>query len=51
MKSTIKNMLLAAATTVTLATLSGCSLDEENPGGFTMDNLATSEETYAALVN
>ena len=28
-----------------------CSLDEENPGGFTMDALATSESTFAALIN
>ena len=48
MKTIVKNILLSTALTTTLFS---CSLDEENPGGFTMDNLATSEETYAALVN
>ena len=51
MKTKIKNILLSASMTATLLSLSGCSLDEFNPGGFTMDNLATSEETYASLVN
>jgi len=51
MKTKIKNILLSATMTATLLSVSGCSLDETNPGGFTMDNLATSEETYSALVN
>ena len=44
MKTKIKNILLSATMTATLLSVSGCSLDETNPGGFTMDNLATSEE-------
>jgi hypothetical protein len=44
----IKNILWSAALATTLFS---CSLDEENPGGFTMDALATSETTYAGLVN
>lgn len=37
-----------AATTFSF---SACSLEEENPGGFTMHNLSTSLESYQALVN
>ena len=51
MKTTIKNILLSASMTAIALSFNACSLNEENPGGFTMDNLATSEETYAALVN
>jgi hypothetical protein len=51
MKTTIKNILLSTAMAATTFSFNACSLDEVNPGGFTMDNLATSEETYAALVN
>ena len=32
--------------------LQSCSLDEQNPGGFTMDNMATnSVSSYETLVN
>ena len=51
MKTTIKNIFMSAAMAVTVFSLGACSLEEDNPGGFTMDNLATSEETYAALIN
>ena len=48
MKTIIKNIVLLTALS---ATLFSCSLEEENPGGFTMDALATSETTYEALIN
>ncbi len=51
MKTKIKNNLLSTTLAATILSFSACSLNEFNPGGFTMDNLATSEETYAALVN
>jgi hypothetical protein len=51
MKTTIKNILLSTAMAATTFSFNACSLDEVNPGGFTMDNLATSVDTYAALVN
>lgn len=31
--------------------LSSCSLEESNPGGFTLDNLATSKDGYETLLN
>lgn len=51
MKTKIKNNLLSTTLAATILSFSACSLNEFNPGGFTMDNLATSEETYAALLN
>lgn len=51
MKTKIKNNLLSTTLAATILSFSACSLNEFNPGGFTMDNLATSEDTYAALVN
>ena len=51
MKTNIKNILLSAFMAATTFSFNACSLNEENPGGFTMDNLTTSETTYAALVN
>ena len=51
MKKIINQSILSVILTATVFSFSACSLEEENPGGFTMDNLATSESTYAALVN
>lgn len=51
MKTKIKNITLSALMAATALSFNACSLDEENPGGFTMDALATSETTYAALIN
>lgn len=31
--------------------LQGCSLDEDNPGGFTFDNIATAKAGYDAILN
>lgn len=42
-KNNISAISLSALAALTL-TLSSCSLDEENPGGSTMENFATSVE-------
>lgn len=47
----IKNLLLAFALLATGAFSTSCSLDEENPGGFTLEALSTSVEGYQALLN
>lgn len=49
MKRNIKNILWASLLGSMM--LQGCSLDESNPGGFTLGNLATSEEGYQTLLN
>lgn len=50
MKNNLKYILFASA--VTVASFQSCSLDEVNPGGFTMENMATnSVESYNTLVN
>ena len=51
MKTKIKNITLSALMAASALSFNACSLDEENPGGFTMDALATSESTFAALIN
>ncbi|MBQ7297398.1 MAG: RagB/SusD family nutrient uptake outer membrane protein [Alistipes sp.] len=48
---TIKNILLACAVLATGAFSTSCSLEEENPGGFTLESLSTSVEGYQALLN
>jgi hypothetical protein len=40
-----------AAAAITVGLTSSCSLDEVNPGGFTYDNIATSETGYDAILN
>lgn len=47
----IKNILLAFALLATGVMSTSCSLDEENPGGFTLESLSTSIEGYQALLN
>lgn len=48
----IKNIALSTALAATVASLVSCSLEEENPGGFTMENMAAnSTESYETLVN
>lgn len=47
----IKNLLLAFALLATGAFSTSCSLDEENPGGFTLEALSTSLEGYESLIN
>lgn len=46
----MKHKILYTALAATVA-LSSCSLDEENPGGFTMANMATSLDGYQSLLN
>ncbi len=47
----IKNLLLAFALLATGAFSTSCSLDEENPGGFTLESLSTSIQGYQSLLN
>lgn len=49
MKRNIKNFVWVSL--LGAFTLQGCSLDEKNPGGFTLGNLATSAEGYETLLN
>lgn len=49
MKRNIKNIMWASLLGSMM--LQGCSLDEKNPGGFTLSNIATSEEGYETLLN
>lgn len=52
MKTTIKNILLSTVVAATALSFSACSLDEENPGGFTMENMAAnSVSSYQTLLN
>lgn len=52
MKAKIKNILYSTAAVATALSFSACSLDENNPGGFTMENMAeNSVESYKTLVN
>lgn len=46
----LKNILPALAL-VAAGALSSCSLEEENPGGFTLESLSTSVEGYETLLN
>lgn len=50
MKGKIKNILWASAVG-SLMMAQSCSLDEVNPGGYTLENLSTSEEGYETLLN
>lgn len=49
MKKTITNIFIATA--LIAGGLQSCSLEEENPGGFTLDDLALTESGYDELVN
>ena len=47
-----KNILFSAALAAGAMSLASCSLGEENPGGFTMENMAAnSVESYQTLLN
>lgn len=51
MKSNLKHIFFASAMALA-SSFQSCSLDEVNPGGFTMENMATnSVESYNTLVN
>lgn len=48
----MKHIILTAAAALGLAALQSCSLDETNPGGFTMENMATNSlDSYQTLLN
>lgn len=50
MKLNISKLLLACGMSAAVI-LPSCSLDEENPGGFTLQNIATSPEGYETVLN
>lgn len=51
-KMNFKNILFSAALAAGAMSLASCSLEEENPGGFTMENMAeNSVESYQTLLN
>ncbi len=50
MKNRILNIMMASAVGLT-GVFQACSLDEVNPGGYTLENLSTSEEGYETLLN
>jgi len=52
MKTKIKNIILSSALIATAGVFNACSLEEENPGGFTMDNMAASSTSaFETFVN
>lgn len=52
MITTIKNIVLGSVFLAAGLTFQACSLDEENPGGFTMEAMAkNSLESYQTLIN
>lgn len=51
MKNRFKKIVLASAVFASVATFQSCSLEETNPGGFTMDAMAENEESYQTLIN
>lgn len=51
MKTNINHIFLLPAALLTGLALASCSLDEENPGGSTMENFATSVDGMESLVN
>lgn len=51
-KMNFKNILFSAALAAGAMSLASCSLEEETPGGFTMENMAAnSVESYQTLLN
>lgn len=51
MKKSFRNIYIAAALAMMAGGMQSCSLDEENPGGFTLEDLATQEAGFQELVN
>lgn len=52
MKTNIKSIIFSAAVATAAMGIQSCSLDENDPGGFTMGNLASnSVESYKSIVN
>jgi len=51
MKNKLKHIFFASALMAAATNFTACSLDEVNPGEFTMDSLAETEETYEKIIN
>lgn len=51
MKKIIRNMFAATALAVMAGGMQSCSLEEENPGGFSLEDLALTEQGFNELVN
>ncbi len=51
MKNIIRNISLATLLVATSGNFQSCSLEEVNPGGFTMDALTETEESYQKILN
>mgnify|MGYP001371827297 FL=1 len=51
MKNKFKLIYLVAVLAITSFSFQSCSLDEDNPGGFTMEAMSTTVESYETLVN
>ena len=51
MKTKLKHIFFASALMAAATNFTACSLVEVNPGEFTMDSLAETEETYEKIVN
>lgn len=51
MKNKFRKLIYISALLATVGNFQACSLEEENPGGFTMDAMATTVESYETLIN
>ena len=51
MKSLIKNIFMASSLALVAGGFASCSLDEENPGGFELGDLALTKTGYEELLN
>ena len=51
MKNIIKSLLIAYAATIICTSFQSCSLDENDPGGFTFENLSKTTGGFETLVN
>lgn len=51
MKKTFVNIYVATALATMAGAMQSCSLEEENPGGFTLEDLATQKNGFQELVN
>jgi starch-binding outer membrane protein, SusD/RagB family len=51
MKKIVDKIILASAVIASTVCIHSCSLEEENPGGFTMETVAATADGYQALIN
>lgn len=51
MKKIVEKLFLASAVIAFALCIHSCSLEEENPGGFTMETTASTADGYQALIN